>query len=149
MGDNARGVGLVRITALERLATLRAEIEKNAEMEADLRAAAERMTHLLSGMPLASPTAYSRVEEYTVKMLQTQELRQRLELELLTEQMKWLEIISRAIDDKRVRQIMRKRYIEGKSWRAIGAEMSYSPRQLLRLNRQGMRKIDVVASMSA
>ena len=137
---------LVRIAALERLAELRAKIEKSTELEKELRAAAERMTLLLSAMPNASPSAYSRVEEYTLKVLQEQENRQRFELELLSEQARLSEKIAKAVEKKSVRQIMRKRYIEGKSWRAIGAELYCSPRQALRLNRTGIKQLGAVLS---
>lgn len=129
----------MRIEAFERLKKLRADIEKCVEMETAFRASAERMTTLLSGMPNAGSNAYSRVEEYAVKLVQSQELRKRLELELLTEQMKWFEIVSNAIDDKIVRQIISQHYIEGKSWRAISSALHYSNSQIFRFNRKGLQ----------
>ena len=131
----------MRIEAFERFKQLRADIEKYTEMEADLRSGAERMTQLVSGASVSAPKAYSRVEEYTVKMVRIQELRQRLEFELLTEQMKWLEIIASVVNDKLVRQIMRKRYIDGKSWHVICEELHCSNRQVLRLNREGLQRL--------
>lgn len=129
----------MKIAALENILRLRGEIDKCTENETELRSAAERTTMLLSGLPLATPSDYSRVEQYTLAILQTQETKQRLELELIAAKVEFSEFITRAIENKYIRQVIRKRYFEGKSWRVISSEMAYSIRQLLRFNREGLK----------
>ncbi len=131
----------MRIEALEQLGKIRAEIEKCVEMEEAFRSAAERMTNLLSGLHMGGDKRRSRIEEYTVKLVQTQEGRQYLELEFLTLKMKWLERISHAIDDKLIRQVICKRYIDGESWRQIALDLNCSERQVFRFNRVGLKKL--------
>ncbi len=136
----------MKIAALERIQKLRGEIDKCVEREAELRAAAEKTTSLLSGMPIATPSAYSRVEEYSLKIYQIQETRRRLEFALVAAKVDFSEYMTSTIENKNIRQVIRKRYFEGKSWRAISAEMYYSTRQLLRFNREGLRRLEVFNS---
>lgn len=131
----------MRIEAFEQLGQIRVEIEKTAEMEEAFRAAAERMTNLLTATPAVNGKRRSRIEEYTVKLVQAQEGRQHLELAFLTMKMKWLERISRVIDDKLMRLIIRRRYIDGESWRRIAEEVNCSERQVFKLNREGLKKL--------
>ena len=131
----------MRIEALEDLRKLRVEIEKCVEMEESFRSAAERMTNLLSGMPTGGTKKISRIEEYTLKLVQTQAGRRNLELEFLTLQMQWRARISSAIDDKIIRQVLFKRYIDGESWQQIAVDLNCSERQVFRFNRKGLKLV--------
>lgn len=119
---------------------LKRSIKQLEEKRFELETRATRMTSRLDGQPKSPAWDKSKFEDLVIEMV---ELDEKL-WERLKEHYARTEDIERAIQalPERERVLMRARYIEGKTFREIAADTSYSCRHTVRMHGKALRDLE-------
>lgn len=131
-----------KIIYLKRFSTLDKEIDRKIAEIAYWRSKLEKVTAVYTSEPKGGGSIYSRTEEFVTKIVD-------LEREVNAGIDRLVDIrqdIIRAIEsvkDDRARLLLQYRYIDGKSFEWIAAEMNYSWRHIHRLHSQALTNIQI------
>ena len=122
------------IEQLENCRSAKGEIESLRERIERIKSDRERMTQSITGMPSGKNNNQSRIEELTVKLMELEEqladkLWQR-ETEI-KEVEAWIETLK-----PYQRNVIRLRYIEGRTWRQIEKKTHYTKDGAMRSHRK-------------
>ena len=122
------------IEQLENCRSAKGEIESLRERIERIKSDRERMTQSITGMPSGKNNNQSRIEELTVKLMELEEqladkLWQR-ETEI-KEVEAWIETLK-----PYQRNVIRLRYIEGRTWRQIEKKTHYPKDGAMRIHRK-------------
>jgi len=122
------------IEQLENCRSAKGEIESLRERIERIKSDRERMTQSITGMPSGKNNNQSRIEELTVKLMELEEqladkLWQR-ETEI-KEVEAWIETLK-----PYQRNVIRLRYIEGRTWRQIEKKTHYTKDGAMRIHRK-------------
>ena len=125
---------------LGQMRTLDKRIEQRLEELARLKSQLTRATALISDMPRGGGHT-----DWTDTLAHAMELEERL-AEDVSDMIATKSLIRNAIDqveDGRYRLLLEKRYIIGKSWRAIAREMNYDESWIYVMHRRALKKVVV------
>nr|DAR52454.1 MAG TPA: RNA polymerase sigma factor [Caudoviricetes sp.] len=131
---------LLTIEQLENCRSAKGEIESLRERIERIKSDRERMTQSITGMPSGKNNNQSRIEELTVKLMELEEqladkLWQR-ETEI-KEVEAWIETLK-----PHQRNVIRLRYIEGRTWRQVQRRTHYSKDGVLFINRSILKSLN-------
>lgn len=131
---------LLTIEQLENCRSAKGEIESLRERIERIKSDRERMTQSITGMPSGKNNNQSRIEELTVKLMELEEqladkLWQR-ETEI-KEVEAWIETIK-----PYQRNVIRLRYIDGKTWRQVQKLTHYSKRAVMIINKNTKKSLE-------
>ena len=129
------------IEKFKRLKWLRAEVERLKELEAYLLSAAEKVTSMLGGLPTANSPEFSRVETFAIRYEEAHGRRLQAEFEQLSLETECVEIMSKALARRGVRDAMRLKFVEGRRIVEIAAALSMTERQVFRLLQRGKAEL--------
>ena len=129
------------IEQLENCRSAKGEIESLRERIERIKSDRERMTRSITGMPSGKNNNQSRIEELTVKLMELEEqladkLWQR-ETEI-KEVEAWIETLK-----PYQRNVIRLRYIEGRTWRQVQKRTHYTREGVMKINaavKKGLKK---------
>lgn len=122
------------IEQLENCRSAKGEIESLRERMERIKSDRERMTQTITGMPQSKGKEKSRIEELTVKLMELEEqlvdrIQQR-ETEI-REVETWIETLK-----PYQRNVIRLRYIDGRTWRQIEKKTHYTKDGAMRIHRK-------------
>ena len=121
------------IELLENCRSAKGEIESLRERIERIKSDRERMTQTITGMPLRKGQEKSRIEELTARLMELEdELVDRIlqrEAEI-REVEAWIETLK-----PYQRNVIRLRYVDGKTWKQVQRLTSYSKRAVLAINK--------------
>ena len=121
------------IEQLENCRAAKGEIESLRERIERIKSDRERMTQTITGMPSGKNNGQSRLEELTVKLMELEEQlvdrTQQRETEI-REVEAWIETLK-----PYQRNVIRLRYIDGKTWRQVQKLTHYSKRAALTISK--------------
>ena len=125
---------LLTIEQLENCRSAKGEIESLRERMERIKSDRERMTQTITGMPQSKGKEKSRIEELTVKLMELEEqlvdrIQQR-ETEI-REVETWIETLK-----PYQRNVIRLRYIDGRTWRQIEKKTHYTKDGAMRIHRK-------------
>lgn len=128
------------IEQLENCRSAKGEIESLRERMERIKSDRERMTQAITGMPQSKGQEKSRIEELTTKLMELEEqladkLWQR-ETEI-KEVEAWIETLK-----PYQRNVIRLRYIEGRTWRQVQRRTHYSKDGVLLINRSILKSLN-------
>lgn len=128
------------IEQLENCRSAKGEIESLRERMERIKSDRERMTQAITGMPQSKGQEKSRIEELTTKLMELEEqladkLWQR-ETEI-KEVEAWIETLK-----PHQRNVIRLRYIEGRTWRQVQRRTHYSKDGVLFINRSILKSLN-------
>ena len=128
------------IEQLENCRSAKGEIESLRERLERIKSDRERMTQSITGMPSGKNNNQSRIEELTAKLMELEEqladkLWQR-ETEI-KEVEAWIETLK-----PYQRNVIRLRYIEGRTWRQVQRRTHYSKDGVLFINRSILKSLN-------
>ena len=128
------------IEQLENCRSAKGEIESLRERIERIKSDRERMTQSITGMPSGKNNNQSRIEELTAKQMELEEqladkLWQR-ETEI-KEVEAWIETLK-----PYQRNVIRLRYIEGRTWRQVQRRTHYSKDGVLFINRSILKSLN-------
>ena len=128
------------IEQLENCRSAKGEIESLRERMERIKSDRERMTQSITGMPSGKNNNQSRIEELTAKLMELEEqladkLWQR-ETEI-KEVEAWIETLK-----PYQRNVIRLRYIEGRTWRQVQRRTHYSKDGVLFINRSILKSLN-------
>lgn len=128
------------IEQLENCRSAKGEIESLRERMERIKSDRERMTQAITGMPQSKGQEKSRIEELTTKLMELEEqladkLWQR-ETEI-KEVEAWIETLK-----PHQRNVIRLRYIEGRTWRQVQKLTHYSKRAVMIINKNTKKSIE-------
>ena len=128
------------IEQLENCRSAKGEIESLRERIERIKSDRERMTQSITGMPSGKNNNQSRLEELTVKLMELEEqlvdrIQQR---ETQIEEVEaWIETLK-----PYQRNVIRLRYIEGRTWRQVQRRTHYSKDGVLFINRSILKSLN-------
>ena len=128
------------IEQLENCRSAKGEIESLRERIERIKSDRERMTQSITGMPSGKNNNQSRIEELTVKLM---ELEEQLADKLWQREMEikeveaWIETLK-----PHQRNVIRLRYIEGRTWRQVQKLTHYSKRAVMIINKNTKKSIE-------
>lgn len=128
------------IEQLENCRSAKGEIESLRERIERIKSDRERMTQSITGMPSGKNNNQSRIEELTVKLM---ELEEQLADKLWQREMEikeveaWIETLK-----PYQRNVIRLRYIEGRTWRQVQKLTHYSKRAVMIINKNTKKSIE-------
>lgn len=127
------------IEQLENCRSAKGEIESLRERMERIKSDRERMTQAITGMPQSKGQEKSRIEELTTKLMELEEqladkLWQR-ETEI-KEVEAWIETLK-----PYQRNVIRLRYIDGKTWRQVQKLTHYSKRAALAISKNARKSL--------
>jgi DNA-directed RNA polymerase specialized sigma subunit len=129
-----------KIKYLKRYVILDREIDRKLKEVARLRSKLTRVTQVLTAEPRGGGTIYGKTEEILAKIVD-------LENEIDTDIDRLISIrdniktVIEAVEDDRERLLLQYRYLDGKTFEWIAAEMNYSWRQIHRLHSQALTNL--------
>lgn len=125
------------IELLENCRSAKGEIESLRERIERIKSDRERMTQTITGMPLRKGQEKSRIEELTARLMELEEelvdriLQREAEIR---EVEAWIETIK-----PYQRNVIRLRYVDGKTWKQVQRLTSYSKRAVLAINKNARK----------
>lgn len=128
------------IEQLENCRSAKGEIESLRERMERIKSDRERMTQSITGMPSGKNNNQSRIEELTAKLMELEEqlvdrIQQR---ETQIEEVEaWIETLK-----PYQRNVIRLRYIEGRTWRQVQRRTHYSKDGVLFINRSILKSLN-------
>lgn len=128
------------IEQLENCRSAKGEIESLRERIERIKSDRERMTQSITGMPSGKNNNQSRIEELTVKLMELEEqladkLWQR-ETEI-KEVEAWIETLK-----PYQRNVIRFRYVDGKTWRQVQKLTHYSKQAVMMINKHARNQAE-------
>ncbi len=127
------------IEQLENCRAAKGEIESLRERIERIKSDRERMTQTITGMPSGKNNGQSRLEELTVKLMELEEQlvdrTQQRETEI-REVEAWIETLK-----PYQRNVIRLRYIDGKTWRQVQKLTHYSKRAALTISKNAKKSL--------
>lgn len=128
------------IEQLENCRSAKGEIESLRERIERIKSDRERMTQSITGMPSGKNNNQSRIEELTVKLMELEEqladkLWQR-ETEI-KEVEAWIETLK-----PHQRNVIRFRYVDGKTWRQVQKLTHYSKQAVMMINKHARNQAE-------
>jgi len=129
-----------KIKYLKRYINLDREIERKLEEVARLRSKLTRVTEVYSTEPRGGGTIYGKTEEILAKIV---DLEKEIDADVdrLIEVRDSIKSIIEAVEDDRERLLLQYRYLDGKTFEWIAAEMNYSWRQIHRLHSRALTNL--------
>ena len=125
------------IELLENCRSAKGEIESLRERIERIKSDRERMTQTITGMPQRKGQEKSRIEELTARMMELEEelVDRTLQLEAeIREVEAWIETLK-----PYQRNVIRLRYVDGKTWKQVQRLTSYSKRAVLAINKNARK----------
>ena len=128
------------IEQLENCRSAKGEIESLRERIERIKSDRERMTQSITGMPSGKNNNQSRIEELTVKLMELEEqpvdrIQQR---ETQIEEVEaWIETLK-----PHQRNVIRFRYVDGKTWRQVQKLTHYSKRAVMIINKNTKKSLE-------
>lgn len=128
------------IEQLENCRSAKGEIESLRERIERIKSDRERVTQSITGMPSGKNNNQSRIEELTAKLM---ELEEQLADKLWQREMEikeveaWIETLK-----PYQRNVIRLRYIEGRTWRQVQRRTHYSKDGVLFINRSILKSLN-------
>ena len=125
------------IELLENCRSAKGEIESLRERIERIKSDRERMTQTITGMPLRKGQEKSRIEELTARLMELEEelvdriLQREAEIR---EVEAWIETLK-----PYQRNVIRLRYVDGKTWKQVQRLTSYSKRAVLAINKNARK----------
>jgi RinA family phage transcriptional activator len=129
-----------KIKYLKRYINLDREIDRKLEEVARLRSKLTRVTEVYSTEPRGGGTIYGKTEEILVKIV---DLEHEIDADVdrLVAVRDSIKSIIEAVEDDRERLLLQYRYLDGKTFEWIAAEMHYSWRQIHRLHSKALTNL--------
>lgn len=128
------------IEQLENCRSAKGEIESLRERIERIKSDRERMTQSITGMPSGKNNNQSRIEELTVKLM---ELEEQLADKLWQREMEikeveaWIETLK-----PHQRNVIRFRYVDGKTWRQVQKLTHYSKQAVMMINKHARNQAE-------
>lgn len=125
------------IELLENCRSAKGEIESLRERIERIKSDRERMTQTITGMPQRKGQEKSRIEELTARLMELEEdlvdriLQREAEIR---EVEAWIETLK-----PYQRNVIRLRYVDGKTWKQVQRLTSYSKRAVLAINKNARK----------
>ena len=133
-----------KIKGLKRYINLDREIDRKLEEIARLRAKLTRITQVLTAEPRGGGSIYGKTEEIIAKIV---DLEKEIDADVdrLVAIRDGIKTMIEAVEDDRERLLLQYRYLDGKTFEWIAAEMNYSWRQIHRLHSRALTNLkDVI-----
>ena len=129
-----------KIKYLKRYVLLDREIDRKLKEVARLRAKLTRITQVLTAEPRGGGTIYGKTEEILVKIV---DLEHEIDADVdrLISIRENIKAIIESVEDDRERLLLQYRYLDGKTFEWIAAEMNYSWRQIHRLHSKALTNL--------
>ena len=125
------------IELLENCRSAKGEIESLRERIERIKSDSERMTQTITGMPQRKGQEKSRIEELTARLMELEEelVDRILQREAdIREVEAWIETLK-----PYQRNVIRLRYVDGKTWKQVQRLTSYSKRAVLAINKNARK----------
>ena len=129
-----------KIKYLKRYINLDREIDRKLEEIARLRSKLTRITQVLTAEPRGGGSIYGKTEEILAKIV---DLEKEIDADVdrLVAIRDGIKTIIEAVEDDRERLLLQYRYLDGKTFEWIAAQMNYSWRQIHRLHSQALTNL--------
>ena len=131
-----------KIKYLKRYITLDREIDRKLEEVARLRSKLTRVTEVYSTEPRGGGTIYGKTEEILAKIV---DLEKEIDADVdrLIEVRDSIKSIIEAVENDRERLLLQYRYLDGKTFEWIAAEMNLSWQWVHKLHSKALAKINL------
>ena len=129
-----------KIKYLKRYITLDREIDRKLKEVDCWRAKLSRLTPVYSSQPKGGGTIYSRTEEIIIKITDMEEAIN-ADIDKLIDLKQEIERVIDSVPNDKERILLKYRYLDGKTFEWIAAEMNYSWRQIHRLHSQALTNL--------
>ena len=132
-----------KIKGLKRYINLDREIDRKLEEIARLRAKLTRITQVLTAEPQGGGSIYGKTEEIIAKIV---DLEKEIDADVdrLVAIRDGIKTMIEAVEDDRERLLLQYRYLDGKTFEWIAAEMNYSWRQIHRLHSRALTNLKML-----
>lgn len=129
-----------KIKYLKRYITLDREIDRKLEEVSRLRSKLTRITEVYSTEPRGGGSIYGKTEEILAKIV---DLEKEIDADIdrLISIRDNIKAVIESVEDDRERLLLQYRYLDGKTFEWIAAEMNYSWRQIHRLHSQALTNL--------
>jgi RinA family phage transcriptional activator len=129
-----------KIKYLKRYINLDREIDRKLEEVARLRSKLTRVTEVFTAEPKGGGSIYGKTEEILVKIV---DLEHEIDADVdrLVAVRDSIKSIIEAVEDDRERLLLQYRYLDGKTFEWIAAQMHYSWRQIHRLHSRALTNL--------
>ena len=129
-----------KIKYLKRYITLDREIDRKLEEVARLRSKLTRVTQVLTAEPRGGGSIYGKTEGILAKIV---DLENEIDTDIdqLVAIRDEIKAVIESVEDDRERLLLQYRYLDGKTFEWIAAEMNYSCRQIHRLHSQALTNL--------
>ena len=129
-----------KIKYLKRYITLDREIDRKLEEVARLRSKLTRVTQVLTAEPRGGGSIYGKTEGILAKIV---DLENEIDTDIdqLVAIRDEIKAVIESVEDDRERLLLQYRYLDGKTFEWIAAEMNYSWRQIHRLHSQALTNL--------
>ena len=118
------------------------EITTKIETLDSLNALATKATQTITGMPHNPSSSRSPMEDVICKIIDLQkEIND--DIDKLVDLKKEISDVIRAVDDKELRLILEKRYINNQTWPEISVDLGYKMRYMFKLHDIALEKIKI------
>lgn len=122
------------------------EITTKIETLDSLNALATKATQTITGMPHNPSPSRSPMEDTICKIIDLQtEIND--DIDRLVDLKKEISDVIRAVDDKELRLILEKRYINNQTWPEISVDLGYKMRYMFKLHDIALEKIKIPSSV--
>lgn len=128
------------IEQLENCRSAKGEIQSLRERIERIKSDRERMTQTITGMPSGKNNNKSRLEELTVKLMKLQEElagKVYLREHEIKEVEAWIETLK-----PHQRNVIRFRYVDGKTWRQVQKLTHYSKQAVMMINKHARNQAE-------
>jgi DNA-directed RNA polymerase specialized sigma24 family protein len=129
-----------KIKYLKRYITLDREIDRKLKEVDCWRAKLSRLTPVYSSQPKGGGTIYSRTEEIIIKITDMEEAIN-ADIDKLIDLKQEIERVIDSVPNDKERILLKYRYLDGKTFEWIAAEMHYSWRQIHRLHSRALTNL--------
>jgi len=131
-----------KIKYLKRYITLDREIDRKLKEVDCWRAKLSRLTPVYSSQPKGGGTIYSRTEEIIIKIADMEEAIN-ADIDKLIDLKQKIERVIESVPDDKERLLLKYRYLDGKTFEWIAAEMNYHWRSVHKIHISALSKINL------
>lgn len=131
-----------KIKYLKRYVILDREIDRKLKEVDCWRAKLSRLTPVYSSQPKGGGTIYSRTEEIIIKITDMEEAIN-ADIDKLIDLKQEIERVIDSVPNDKERLLLKYRYLDGKTFEWIAAEMNYSWRHIHRLHSQALSNLNL------
>lgn len=131
-----------KIRYLKRFTILDREIDRKIAENAEWRAKLEKVTAIYSSEPKGGGSIYGKTEAIVARIVDL-EAEINADIDRLLDLRQEIERIINTVEDNRERLLLRYRYIDGRTFEWIAAEMNYHWRWVHKLHVRALTKIEI------